>query len=674
MRGIPPWFGSTLASAALLWVLGPHFAAGRPFVAVLSIFAWAALLGGVDSRASSIARFASAAAAGLSGAALWHSSPEAWARVSIAVAVRLALFPAARREVFTLSAPVVVPASLVAVTVVFGLDDARHALFQTVLLAARPLASLFVDATAITAAFWLSTRRMHESGGPVPRESAVPSLVCFAGLAFAAGVRSRLTFAEVLAPCERQWAEAPLLLNVLKHSLGQPLYADFDRVDSFTYSPTFELLESALLSPFHASLRIGAHRALVLVWQWATASILTWALLPRLGGTTRSARFARAGCVFVAFLCVQWASPASPFLHPDHAVHLVVAVVAAGLLRCDRERSRAFRVGAALAPPIAAAFKLTGGGVGIGLALAALVERRRSMIAPLFIAAAASLAIIPAYDFAFGRFSDYAVRLMARHDVLWGRLPDVVSSSQGRLILLASALCIAAGSRTRAMPPLAAFMVGLGALTGLAFLKAGGRPNNLVAPALVAVFIIYLALSEGGAPRFVDVVAASALVAIGAGRLREPDVDGFQAMRSDYGAAVAFVRHELAADRNPLVHLGTTIWIAAGGKGVPKDQLVSAVELYLARDPAYERHLQRLASGLYGSIVTPGVTFVAESTVGGRFGDDMRRAVRDRYCQVYPMKADGTAMPAELASNRLVILKRRDLGCSPLTVSASDAQ
>lgn len=692
----PPLLASLAAPVALSVVVGPFYLVDGAWPgALIALSAWAALLAGIVAPPMPPhARLACAATCGASGALLWATSPEQWVHVDLAVACRLLLVPFTLPELLALGVVGVVPLVLIAGTALAGVTDATRVLLRAVEYAipARPV--LAAHGVAIASAVWLAARSARGDAPRATRPSARSvgmGAIATGALAFELFQRGRVALAEARLPTDaNQWSEPPLLMNVLKLREGVPLYGAPGDVSSYTYSPAFELLQAALLAPFGLSLHIVAHRLLVLAWQLGAAGILGSALAPHLGGSTRARRAARAAAVGAAFLALEWRSPASPFLHPDHAVHLVVAVAMAVLVRWNGLSARAIRVAMVVLPPAAVLFKLTGAGVGVGLALVALHERRRDLLAPLALGAVLALATIPLYEALFGHFTEYAITLMAHHAVNWGRLRDAALSPEGRFALAACALSLAStrspspasslpssppSSRSPSRPPaktavrLALFMVGLGALTVLAFLKEGGRANNLVAPALPALAVAFLLLTErGGSRGFAELASVAALAAVSPDFGPELDPERIATALADHRAAVALVRQELGAGRHPLVHSGTTIWLEGGGRGIPRDRLHPAIELYLAGHPAFETHLQRLASGMYETIITPGQTFVVRTTAGAHFGELMQSAVRARYCVVYPVDGSGRAVPLTFGE-RLLFLRRRDLGCEPFAAA-----
>jgi len=666
-----------IVAAGLLLLVGPDcYVVGKHGAAALAVASWLALLLGAAPNLSPLARLVLGAVAGISGAALSAISPEQWLVLSLAIALRLILLPFTRRDALTLSAAYVVPLLLFAASLLPGMGDARHALLQALSYAAAPVWLLALHVAAIASAlFWFSMVGASAERDPraIRRASATISLSATLGLAIAVVKYARLIAAEITVPSDiLQWSEPPLLMNVLKMARHVPLYGPRTDVQSFTYSPTVELLQAALLSPFHLSLDIVAHRTLVLGWQLATSAIVAWALRPFLGGHTGIARVVRTALVAIACLMVQWASPASPFLHPDHAVHATVAAAIALLLGQDRLPRWLHDAGLVVLPVAATAFKLTGAGVGLGLVLATLYDRKVRHLALLAVAAILALATVPLYDHLFGDFSGYAIVLMSKHHVFPSKLWPALTGPPGRVMLIAGALAFATPGdalRQRDARRLALFMVGLGAITGLAFVKEGGRENNLVAPTLPALAIIVV--SAMSSKRSASYAAVSSLVALTGivlspeRRLMVDPVSSGIAM-ADHRVAVDFVRAELRAHRHPLVHTGTTIWVDAGGPGIPRDLLHPAIELLLAGDPAFQTHLTRLSSGIYDSIATVGGAFTAELTRNVDLGAAMRRAVTDRYCVVYPSDVGGRPAPLTDAAGRLVILRRKDLGCAPL--------
>jgi hypothetical protein len=213
---------------------------------------------------------------------------------------------------------------------------------------------------------------------------------------------------------------------------------------------------------------------------------------------------------------------------------------------------------------------------------------------------------------------------------------------------------------------LSVFAVGLASMTCLAFLKEGGRANNLISPAIAAFAGCLWASRVDARWDFENVGALAVLIALSPGDLPAYDPAAFEMARHDHAVAKDFLRSEFLARRNPLVHSGTLLYREAGGTGIPKDQLSPAVELFLAKDPAFDAHLARLRHGEYGSIVTPAATFDTTTARGVRLGEMFQDAVRERYCFVYPVDPGGRARPFLDYGEHVVILRRRDYGCEPV--------
>lgn len=658
-----------LVSAVLAYVLGPcYFVDGSWGAISLSFLFWIALVDGTTAPPQSPTRaLASAAVAGTAGAVLWVASPSQWIHVLLATALRLLLAPSTARERLVLTVPVVVPAALLGISALAGLDDARHVLIEPMRNAVPDPATAALHAAAIAAALWLSLRPAESSDASQRAlfRSAAVTGVALAAVAWALFAHARATLTEVLLPFDaHQWSEAPLLLNVLKMREHVPLFSDPFEVRSYTYSPTFELIQAAILSPFHRSLDIVSHRVLVVGWEIATAVIVACLLFRRLGGTTLPGRLARAALCCSAVLLLEWVSPASPYLHPDHAVHVAVAA-AIGLLLVEGAPSKGVLVGLILAAVVAFVFKLTGVGVGLGLGLIAALERRRDLAACVAIAAVLSLASLALYNAAFGRFTDYAVVLMSRHPLASIRLIGVPVFPIGRWIIAGLVLGLTAGAGgQRSARRLALLAVGIGAVTILAYLKDGGRANNLVAPALPALVLAFFWSGERAGRRYSDVASLCALSALTLGKLPDSGAARARISTLDQLTALHYVREDLAAGRRPLVQSGTSLFLQAGGGGVPWDQLHPAIELFLAGHPAFETFLARLASGRYDTIVTPGTVFTSRTASGLPFGQRLQSAVKPRYCVVYPLGADGRPVTLDLGQ-RLIILRRRELGCEP---------
>ncbi|HEY3666129.1 MAG TPA: hypothetical protein VGL19_09025, partial [Polyangiaceae bacterium] len=397
--------GSTLACLALAWLLF-----GLSLLRRLS-------------RQQSLWQLAAGAAL----ATLAACDPPLWLAVASSLAVvALAVVPSAeaRRYRFSLGVGLAVPAAFYAALFALGADE-RVALRMAFRLSS-PLTEL------VAAALWLLLvvsltvvllRRLEQALLRASRFMCV-TLCGLVLLALLAKVSCIATVATLPGDLEI-WSEAPALTNLLKLRVGQPFYGPIADANSYSYSPGLELTQYALLRPFGLELSLSAHRALGLLWQLLSAAILCGSLWPWVGARLRSALGGLARpLLFVALANVTLSSLLAPYLHPDHLLMVCFSAALALCLRSEPFGRRDWLM-LTLLPALATSFKLTGAGLGVGLVLAVLFERRWSALLLLCVGAVLALATVPLFDAAFGQFSVYAIRLQASHPVFWGRLAEV---------------------------------------------------------------------------------------------------------------------------------------------------------------------------------------------------------------------------------------------------------
>ncbi|HVU06075.1 MAG TPA: hypothetical protein VHE30_30200 [Polyangiaceae bacterium] len=633
--------------------------------------AWTAALVLVAARPEGVVAFAAGGALGASSAAAFFVEPVAWTTgTAVALAAALAV-PSSRRALLSSVGACALPPGLALVTA-FSAPEAGNLAREGLSRALRDLPSVLLHVAVLAPAFflfaeWFRARRPDDESRPRARLAGAFAAVALLGIAAA---RVHRTWLLVRSPSDvHEWSEPALLADVLALVHHVPLYRPFELVASYTYSPGVPLLHLAVLAPLGLATTATAHHALTFVLDVATAGLAGAALARNeRGGPLWRAALAAMGSL--ATFSVLAASPAAGGMHPDHVLHLGVVATAAFLLRDPSPivRTKAATAFVVLVPPLLVAFKLTAVGVWVGLGLALLLgERRREWALPLVLSAALSLATIPLFDALFGSFSAYALGLMTKHAVFPSRLPSALLSGVG----LVSGLAVFASLRGRPNPSPAVRRVGLFALGVLvttlpAYLKEGGAWNNLIASALPAsLALLALAARYGDAERRGAVVVSTAtLVAAAIHPTTGFGKEDLEAARSDHEIAVRALRADVRAGRTPLSLGSTAAFLDAGLPGVPEDLGTSAVELFMAREPAFERHLERVASGRYATIVAEGRFFVAMSSVKVPFAGRYRQAVEGRYCVVNPRSSDGAPAPLTLGE-RLLVLRRRDLGCAP---------
>src|SRR4029079_1599130 len=147
---------------------------------------------------------------------------------------------------------------------------------------------------------------------------------------------------------------------------------------------------------------------------------VVWALRPalaKLGPAMRACAIALLGLAALSKLL-------APALHPDHPLLLCYALAIAVVYAGERMPSWLHDLLLVLVTPVAVGFKLSGG--GIGLALALIYAHRfwldRSQRRPLVlvgISGVLSVATVPLFDRTLGRFSFYAIGVQRSHPMEW---------------------------------------------------------------------------------------------------------------------------------------------------------------------------------------------------------------------------------------------------------------
>ena len=387
------------------------------------------------------------------------------------------------------------------------------------------------------------------------------------------------------------WSEPPLLLNLLKLRAGEVFYGPMTRLNTYSYSPTLEHLQYALLRPVGLELSLRAHRALGIIWQVLATSCWLAALEPWLKVPGRVWL-----ALWLAALGLSFSSLLAPHLHPDH---LLMLCLGAGFWLVTRDgRPSRLEVFLLVTVPVAATMvKLTGAGVGLGLGLAYAWDRDWRRLAWLAPAGVLALSTIWIFDATLGHFSDYAIRLQASHPWDMDRALSVWKTAP---VLLFSSALLACAWRWREAPRApatrcgrrAALLTGGIGLTSLAaYAKHGGRDNSLLPFTLGGALVLLLALCEeprradparhAAAPLVVTLSAMLALILppsaplVGAPRAR------LDAMHET--ATAWLVRSARAKQR--VFSSSTAAYVSAGLRTVPDASLATISELALAGRP-----------------------------------------------------------------------------------------
>jgi len=463
------------------------------------------------------------------------------------------------------------------------------------------------------------------------------------------------------------WSESPALTNLLKLHNGDKFYGPLAEVNSYSYSPGLELTQYALLRPFHGELSLRAHRALGSLWQLASAFVLTRALWPWLREQLELPLGKVAfPTLFCGLACLSMASLLAPHVHPDHWLLLVFS---GALALCVRREpfTRKDDWWLVCLPVFATVFKLTGAGIGFGLVLAAVFERRFRALLPLALGGALALLTIPLFNATLGNFSAYAIVLQASHPIEWFRWRDL-PHSPAALMLAVTSIALVLGAierrtdpRVRAATRVLLLTVGFGLTAIIAYLKRGGREHNLM-PFLVGGAVAFLVLVSHDKGSEAPVRRRSALsseppliallwLALTVAWPKSPVMgDARASLVALHEREVRFVRELSASGKKPLTQ-GMAAWIESGRRDVPRDRLSSATELDLGHSPALAACEARLANGAYDGL------FVSASALSqNEFLLRLRPALERQYRISEEQFAGGWAT----GRDGFVILSRRE--------------
>lgn len=657
-------------AAVLGWIAWGPFAVARSTAGAVLVAAVWLLVSLPRLNADSAWRIRRAALAGAAAAPLWAIDSTDWALACVLVVAHCWLGAARWREVVAWSVAVIVPTLLLVVSIVTGSHDAMRLIVAGLGDGFRPPGAFAARALAVLGALAIvRTAKGASDSAPTETRERVLVGVLLAGIAFVLVERSGDVLSEAALSTDlRGWAEPSFLSNILKLRAGLPVYGDPADVDSFVYSPLLEVVQRALLSPFHRDLDIAAHRRLVLGCEVAASAIVAAGVWGRFHELPRGKPALLAAPLGVATLCLLSSSYASPHVHPDHPLHACVALATALLLLRRRLPRPVFTTGVVLVPVFAVAFKLTGAGVLLGLCLALCAsDGARRWWRPFAVSALLCAATVPLYQALFGRFIDYAIVLLKLHAVHPERaLAAARSWYVAFLALGVLSWSRAEGEARSEARSLLLLSFGVFAFSLAAFCKEGGSSNNLVAPVLPALTACVLAGASGSigaSTAFAALVAA--LTGLGGNGYSMDHAH----VEEDHRVAVSFLRDELRHDGHPLSH-SIAAWVAAGASGIPVDQLRPAVELYLASAPEFTAFLSHIESGRYTSIITPGAAFIPSPEWYAAFARRYQAAISERYCVVYPADANGNAVLPSFGG-RTLILRRKDLGCGMLRLTPS---
>ena len=273
--------------------------------------------------------------------------------------------------------------------------------------------------------------------------------------------------------------------------------------------------------------------------------------------------------------------------------------------------------------PFAAAAKLTGVGVGVGLAVVFALERRWGALAVAVASLGLAAMTVPFFNATLGAYSFYAIDVQRAHPIEWAKLATLASTAHVQITIGVAVLLAWA----RWLEPVPGLKVGdsdsvrVGLLTAVcavaslpAWLKYAGRDNNLALLAVGATCAGLLGIaahvSRGGATIHPALGPAAALLGL---TILAPPISPFlgparAAACSDAATIERAVREDDQAGRHTLAMPSVARWIAAGHRDVPPDRIQSAIELFYAEAPAADLLFSHIEDGRYDSVVVMVVT------------------------------------------------------------------
>jgi hypothetical protein len=468
------------------------------------------------------------------------------------------------------------------------------------------------------------------------------------GLLVFAGAMVVLRLASVMATAGNDgavfWAEEPFLVDMLKLDAHQPLYGPIDQLGSYTYSPLMQLAHHALLAPFHAELSLFPNRVLTLLDQLAATILLSWAIAPRIKLDRITSVRPDLFVIALVFL-VGFSSLLAGALHPDHPTFMCVALAFALVTREGSFPRWLWWTLLVLVTPLAVMFKLTGGGIGLGLAAVFLLERKWKPLAALAASGVLSALTVPLFDATTGSFSDYAIRLQKSHPLEWTRLvhtPTVQFAAAA-----AFALAIAASFREpgdRFLRTTCVYFACVAAAFFPAYVKYAGRENNLVCLLVASVIVLVLTARP--------IVSATCALYIVLLVWPPPS----SSPPSPLGLQEQLDAAETAMKDDDAHHARTwasaTLHIRHGGREPPKDCINIAYELFYGNRPEAELFFQHVSDGRYRSIIMVSSDLQPDETLRGGFALRLAGRLVKNYELVYPT----VAVPANV--NHIVIFRK----------------
>lgn len=454
------------------------------------------------------------------------------------------------------------------------------------------------------------------------------------------------------------WAEEPFLTDMLKLDAHQKLYGPIEELSSYTYSPLMQLAHHAILAPLHRELSLGTNRLLTIADQLVATILLSWAIAPRVrAGLERLFPFRPDMFVLALAAVVGFSNLLAGALHPDHPTLACAAFAFALVAREESFPRWLWWTGLVLVTPIAVMFKLTAGGIGLGLAAVFLSEKRFRPIGALAVSGVLCVATIPLFDATCGAFSTYAIELQRSHPLEWSRLfhaPTLQFAAAGALAL-ALVFGISwkdAGDDDRRLMRRALVFFGCVSLALFpAYVKYAGRENNLVAVVIGSVILLVIA-GASSARTLLAATAALYVVALawpGSSRAAAPSPLGLE---EQLDAAEAAMKDDDA--HHARTWASATLHIRHGERQPPSDCINIAYELFYGNRPEAELFFRDIGDGRYRSVIMVSADLQADETLRGRFARRAADALSKSYELVYPK------VPVAANVNHIIIFRRKE--------------
>ena len=453
------------------------------------------------------------------------------------------------------------------------------------------------------------------------------------------------------------WAEEPFLVDMLKLDAHQPLYGPIEELSSYTYSPLMQLVHHTLLAPIHRELSLATNRLITIADQLVATILFAWSIAPRVrSGLQRFFPFRPDMFALALAAVVGFSNLLAGALHPDHPVLACCAVAFALVAREASFPRWLWWTLLVLVTPVAVMFKLTAGGIGVGLALVFLSERRFKPLAALALSAVLSALTIPLFDATMGHFSDYAIRIQKSHPLEWSRLTEAPTLQfvAATAIAIALAFGILAHDESdddRRLMRRALIFFGCVAVAYFpAYVKYAGRENNLVV--LVVASVILLAIAGASSTR---VLLASTAALYVVALTWPPSSRGAPspiALEAQLDAAEAAMKDDDA--HHARTWASATLRIRHGERQPPADCINIAYELFYGNRPEADAFFRDIGDGRYRTIITVSSDLYADDTLRGRFARRMNDAIARNYEPIYPT----VEVPATI--NHIVIFRRKE--------------